>query len=135
MTDSIDIPRKELHRFKLGKGLGQWGIKSEGDLIFLRTGTYTYWGRKSHDTEGHHGIQLRNKKTNKFDVKQWFRFLKKGGGTYTRRRMVRAREALRRDGLSAKSALLFHDKKFTFKVSKTFREEFKQWLRKRRIKL
>lgn len=135
MTDSIDIPRKELHRFKLGKGLGQWGVKSEGDLVFLRTGTYVYYGKKSKKTEGHHGIQLRNKRTNKFDIKQFFRFLRKGGGTYTRKRMIRVREALKRDGMGAKSALLFHDKKFTFKVSKNFREEFTSWLKRKRIRL
>lgn len=134
MTDSIDIPRSELHRFKLGKGLGQWGIDSEGDLIFNRTGTYTYWGKKAGKV-AYHGVQMRNKRTNRFDVKMWFRFLRKGGGTYTRKRMVRVREALKLDGITARRALYFYDKKFTFKVSNKFKEEFRAWLKKRRIKL
>ena len=135
MTDSIDIPRKELHRFKLGKALGSWGIKSEGDLVYLRTGTYTYWGKHAKGTEGHHGVQLRNKRTNRFDIKMFFRFLRDGGGSYTRKRMVRVREALKRDGMKADSALLFHEKKFNFKVSKNFVEGFKSWLKRKKVRL
>ena len=135
MTDSIDVPRSELHRFKIGDRLGQWGIDAEGDLVFLRTGTYIYWGRGKSKKVAYHGIQMRNKRTGKFDVKMFFRFLKKGGGTYTRKRMIRAREALKRDGIAGTSCLLFHDKEFKFKVSKSFKEEFVKWLKEKKVRL
>src|SRR4029077_9742359 len=67
MTDSIDIPRSELWRFKLGKKLGDWEIDSEGDLVFLRTGTYIYWNHRKPGKVAYHGIQMRNKRTGKFD--------------------------------------------------------------------
>ena len=129
MTDSMDIPLSELKRIKLKNGLGNWGKEIEGDIVFIRGGTYFYFQGKKLLKAAYHGLQLRDKNGN-FDYKRLFGLILKGEGTYTRHRMVRAREALRTDGLSADTALSFYDKVFKVSFKNKLIEELTVWLRK-----
>jgi hypothetical protein len=134
MTDSIDVPLSELHRFKTGEGLGRWGEECRGDIVFLRAGTYIYFdSKKRQKTEplklAYHGLQIK-KKDGTFDVKKFLKMCLVGG-TYTRKRMIRVKESLKRDGIGAGSALSFHDKRFEFPATtKQFKRELSVWLRK-----
>jgi hypothetical protein len=137
MTDSIDVPLSELHRFKTGEGLGRWGEEVRGDIVFLRAGTYFYFDSKKRQHApplklAYHGLQLK-KKDGTFDYKRMLTLALKGEGTYTRKKMIRVKESLRRDGMGAGSALSFHDVKFNFPpTTKKMKEELKIWLSKKK---
>lgn len=136
MTDSIDVPLAERKRFKLGEGkLGIWGEETRGDIIFLRAGTYFYFDSKRRAGKpplklAYHGLQLKDKH-GRFDYRRMLKLALRNDGTYTRKRMIRVKESLKRDGLGAGSALSFHDKVFNFPATTNkFKKELKAWLRK-----
>jgi len=131
MTDSMDIPEKNLKHFKISDKLGGWGIECKGTLIFHRTGSYLYYDKGKFPKVAFHGIQFRNPKTGKFDPVSFLKFVGKGAGIYYRVRMVRARESLRVD--RGKSALRFRPKKFNLKIPKNFIKEVAQWLKRKRL--
>jgi hypothetical protein len=131
MTDSIDIPQTMLKHFSLGGRLGQWGLECKGDMIFHRTGSYMYYNRGKFPKVAFHGVQYRDKKTGKFNPLSFLNFISKGGGTYFKVRMVRARESLRSD--RGKSALRFRPKKFTLKFPINFVKEVLQWRSEKKV--
>jgi hypothetical protein len=129
MTDSIDIPVKYANSryFNIGSGLGQWEIEAVGDFIFYRTGLYLYFNwRKNKEPlkNALHGFQS--------DWRKFLELVRLGGGTYTRTKMMRVKESLKRDG--GLTAFKFYDKKFELKnVSKKLTEEIKSWLRNKTL--
>lgn len=136
MTDSIDIPKSEVKRFRLGEGkLGIWGKETEGDIVFLRAGTYFYFdpihrAKRFPLKLAYHGLQLKDAR-GKFDYRRMLKLALRNDGTYTRKRMIRVKESLRRDGIGAGTALSFHDKQFNFPPTTIkFKKELKAWLRK-----
>jgi hypothetical protein len=100
MTDSVDIPKRFIGRFKQSKALGGWDLETEGTMIFFRTGCYGYYNRvKGWTKTALHAISL--------NFEDFIRIISgpptgtgknKGQYGYTKTRMMRVAESLRRDG-------------------------------------